>query len=93
MDAKGKTGHFIFVCGNCWEMKFVFYARPHLFPLPQERTCLRTIRYYLSTGRANTAGSELKAGRRTIHLLPGEKVGMRADVSPLISNVERRKRS
>jgi hypothetical protein len=32
----------------------VFYARPHLFPLPQERTLLRTIFKHLDAGRANT---------------------------------------
>jgi hypothetical protein len=34
--------------------KDVFYARPHLFPLPRERTLLRTICKHLDAGRANT---------------------------------------
>jgi hypothetical protein len=56
----------------------VFYARPHLFPLPQERTLLRTIFKHLDAGRANTADGDWEVRWRTIHLLPGEKAGMRA---------------
>ena len=46
-----------------------FYARPHLFPLPQERTLLRTIFKHLDAGRANTADGEWEVRRRTIRLL------------------------
>jgi len=56
----------------------VFYARPHLFPLPQERTLLQTIFKHLDAGRANTADGEWEVRRRTIRLLLGEKAGMRA---------------
>jgi hypothetical protein len=49
-----------------------FYARPHLFPLPQERTLLRTIFKHLDAGRANTADGESEMGRKMIHLLLGE---------------------
>jgi len=45
---------------------------------PQERTCLWTIRINHCVLVVRTpAGSELKAGRRMIHLLLGEKAGMR----------------
>jgi hypothetical protein len=58
--------------------KMFFYARPHLFPLPQERTLLRTIFKHLDAGRANNADGEWEVRRRTIRLLLGEKAGMRA---------------
>jgi len=53
----------------------VFYARPHLFPLPQARTLLRTFFKHLDAGRANTADGEWEVRRRTIRLLLGEKAG------------------
>jgi hypothetical protein len=64
-------------------LKDVFYARPHLFPLPQERTLLRMLFKHLDAGRANTVDGELEVGRKTIHLLLGEKAGMRASVKPI----------
>ena len=65
-----------------------FYARPHLFPLPQERTTRRTV-----SGRRKSVrqiqSRELSEIRRTILLLLGEKAGMREVVNHLKSECRR----
>ena len=48
-------------------MRFVFYARPHLFPLPQEKEQLLRVSV-LSAVRPANPGAQFLRGRRTILL-------------------------
>ena len=64
--------------------EFVFYARPHLFPLPQERTTRRMVSGWRKAVR-QIQSREFSEKRRTILLLLGEKAGMREVVNHLKS--------
>jgi hypothetical protein len=66
---------------NC-RNEFGFDARPHLFPLPQERTTRRMVSGWWKAVR-QIQSREFSRSRRAILLLLGEKAGMREVVKPI----------